>query len=124
MFAPFKIEHVEQVYKLERESFSSPWTKQQFLFYCINNPESKSFIYLKEKNIIGYIMTHMVLEDIHIHNIAVKQEYRGKGIGGKIISHLIEASIVNNTGKLCLEVKNSNSSAIKLYKKQKRALFQ
>ena len=62
-------------------------------------------------------MSKIVLEDIHIHNIAVKKEYRGMGIGGKMLSHLIEDSIINCAGKLCLEVKNSNLPAIKLYQK-------
>ena len=62
-------------------------------------------------------MSKIVLEDIHIHNIAVKKEYRGMGIGGKMISHLIEDSITNHAGRLCLEVKNSNLPAIKLYQK-------
>ena len=115
MFLPFKIEHIDQVHKIEVESFSSAWSRNQLISYCVNSSESKSFIYLKQKNIIGYLMSQENLEDIHIHNIAVKKDCRRKGIGSRMLLHLIDASRMNNIRKLCLEVKNINISAIKLY---------
>ena len=117
MFLPFKIEHIDQVHAIELESFSSPWSKSQFLSYCVNNSESKSFIYIKEKNIIGYLMSQTILEDVHIHNIAVKKNHREKGIGSEMLLHLIEESRMNITSKLYLEVNNSNLQAIKLYQR-------
>lgn len=115
MILPFKQGQINEVYTIELESFSSPWPKNQFSSYCNNNSENKSFIYIKQKNIIGYLMSQTILEEVHLHNIAVKKSHRGNGIASKMILHLIDESRMNNKSKICLEVNYSNISAIKLY---------
>ena len=115
MLVPFKVDHIDEVHAIERESFLSPWSKNQLLSYCGDQGKGKSFIYIKEKNIIGYLMSQRVLEEIHIHNIAVTKEYRRKCIGSKMLVDLFDYSSEQGVSKLCLEVKDSNIPAIQFY---------
>ena len=53
----------------------------------------------------------------YITKIAVKEKYRGKGVGKQIISEAEKISKENQMEKMMLEVYNQNSPAITLYTK-------
>jgi ribosomal-protein-alanine N-acetyltransferase len=62
----------------------------------------------------GYIAFSKILDEVHIENIAVEPEWRGKGIGSYLLKFVIEK---NKNCDFYLEVRPSNSPAISLYKK-------
>ena len=115
MLVAFNINHLDEVCSIEKKSFPSPWSKDQFLSYCGKNSNSKSFVYIKQKNIIGYLMSNEILQEIHVHNIAVTREYRRMGIGSRMFLDFLDFFKSNSVKKLCLEVKDSNLSAIQFY---------
>lgn len=64
--------------------------------------------------IIGFCAMHTVLDEGHIMNVAVLQEYRGKRVAERLIKSMFSLApegVVNYT----LEVRVSNAAAIKLY---------
>jgi len=52
---------------------------------------------------------------INIHDIIVHQNYRGKGIGRKLLEKIIEIAEERNYCKITLEVREDNLPAKKLY---------
>ena len=65
--------------------------------------------------IAGFSGIWMMADEAHITNIAVRQEYRGKGIGGLLLIATIDLAHQLNASFLTLEVRTSNSAAQKLY---------
>jgi GNAT superfamily N-acetyltransferase len=52
---------------------------------------------------------------INVHDVVVKDSYRGKGIGRKLLEKINEKAIEINCGKITLEVREDNTNAKHLY---------
>jgi ribosomal-protein-alanine N-acetyltransferase len=72
-------------------------------------------VILSNNNTIAY--GHLDYEDENIWlGVAVAQNFRGNGLGKKIVMHLIKYASDNNLNKIKLSVDTSNNKAINLYK--------
>ncbi len=111
-------EHIKDVHKIEEDCFSIPWSEKSFYDELTKN-KMAIYIVAKENNeIIGYGGMWHVINEGHITNIAVKNEYRRKGIGSKIIDELINIAKEKEMIGITLEVRTSNNIAQNLYKKK------
>ncbi len=111
--------HISDVVDIENKCFKIPWTKSSFEKEIKNNKLAVYFVALdNEKNrVVGYGGMWHVINEGHITNIAVKEEYRKRGIATKIIEKLSEFAMEKEMIGLTLEVRAKNYAAIKLYKK-------
>ena len=107
---------LDDVYIIETECFSHPWSKQS-LEEELNN-ETSLFLVAKEENeVIGYIGMSIVIDEGYIFNVAVRESYRNKGVATALINELITYGKKNNFSFITLEVRESNLPAISLYSK-------
>ena len=67
--------------------------------------------------VVGFAGLWAICNEGHITNIAVHPNYRGQGIGSKLVESLIENSSSWYINSLTLEVRASNKIAQNLYKK-------
>ena len=108
--------HLDDVYIIETECFSHPWSKQS-LEEELNN-ETSLFLVAKEENeVIGYIGMSIVIDEGYIFNVAVRENYRNKGVATSLINELVTYGKKNNFSFITLEVRESNLPAISLYSK-------
>ena len=108
--------HLDDVYIIETECFSHPWSKQS-LEEELNN-ETSLFLVAKEENeVIGYIGMSIVIDEGYIFNVAVRESYRNKGVATSLINELVTYGKKNNFSFITLEVRESNLPAISLYSK-------
>ena len=82
-----------------------------------NNPFLYYFEYIEDGKIIGYVKYLVMYDKMEIENIFVEEQYRGKGIGTKLMSYLISKAIEKQVVNITLEVRISNEIARNLYKK-------
>ena len=82
-----------------------------------DNPFSKEIQYIEDNNVLGELKYSLIYERMEVDNILVKEEYRGRGIGTKLMSYLVSEAIHYKVINITLEVRVSNISAINLYKK-------
>ena len=72
-----------EIMAIERESFASPWTAGMFAKE-IDSAHSMCLcvqINFGSKNVVGaYIIFWLVADEAHLHNLAVKKEYRSQGL--------------------------------------------
>ena len=107
---------LDDVYIIETECFSHPWSKQS-IEEELNN-ETSLFLVAKEENeVIGYIGLSIVIEEGYIFNVAVREKYRNKGVATALINELVTYGKKNNFSFITLEVRESNLPAISLYSK-------
>lgn len=108
--------HLDDVYIIETECFSYPWSKQS-LEEELNN-ETSLFLVAKEENeVIGYIGMSIVIDEGYIFNVAVRENHRNKGVATALINELVTYGKKNNFSFITLEVRESNLPAISLYSK-------
>ncbi len=105
-------EHISEIAKLERECFSSPWSENS-LTSEINNKLAKFLVAIESEEVLGYGGMHLVGGEGFITNIAVFKKHRNKGVALNICKELISSCSYS----ISLEVRQSNTVAIKLYEK-------
>ena len=54
---------------------------------------------------------------VNVHDLAVLDEFQGRGIGGALLAHVEQEARARNCCKVTLEVHDSNTGAKKLYRK-------
>jgi ribosomal-protein-alanine N-acetyltransferase len=105
---------LDAVTAIEERTFSTPWSRTSFERDCMGEGTS-SWVAVLGGALIGYIVSWLVYDEIHIGNIAVDEGARRRGVGRLLLSraleHAAEAGIVLAT----LEARESNAPAIGLY---------
>ena len=71
-----------------------------------------------QKEVSGFAIQSIAIDESHLLNIGVKKNYRRKGFGEEILNQIILSSKVMGCKKIFLEVRTSNIRAIKLYEKK------
>lgn len=89
--------------------------KKKLLEKIIRKKREKKFI--QEEVIIGYVKVWKIMEDMHIEQIGVLENFQKKGLGEKLLRITINHSIQSGVKKIILECRKSNIPAINLYKK-------
>ena len=113
-----KMEDLEQVLEIERASFSTPWSRRAFEMEV--DGSNRYAFYLVARNaskIVGYLGTWLILNEIHVTNIAVKPDFRRQGIAEQLLGSLFNQAKLQDIDAITLEVRASNHSAQKLYQK-------
>jgi ribosomal-protein-alanine N-acetyltransferase len=110
---------IDEVVEIENECFPTPWSRDAFLTEIRENRLAKYIVAVLDGKVVGYGGMWLILNEAHITNIAVKKDYRGMGIGNRIIESLIYYCASKNIQSMTLEVRKSNIVAQNLYKKYK-----
>lgn len=117
MIRQMKEKDLDEIILIEKELFTSPRNKEQFLYEINENEFSRSFVLEMNNEIIAYGMMWFLFENADITNIAVKKKYQKQGYGLKMLKHLLKEAINNNCEFVHLEVRINNKEAINLYNK-------
>lgn len=107
---------LEEVYAIERETFSEPWSKASFLD-AISEENNHYIVAVIDGSVVGYCGYYGVAGEGYIYNVAVSPRFRRQGIGYKMLSELIRHAEERGIFSMTLEVRKSNLPAINLYKK-------
>jgi ribosomal-protein-alanine N-acetyltransferase len=67
--------------------------------------------------IAGYIVARETAGELHINNVAVRAEYRRRGIGAALLDHVIREARSRKANTAFLEVRSTNHAAQALYEK-------
>ena len=130
---PMVLDDVEEVYRIERATFSMPWSARSFTYDLSRNPsafylvaqarrdlawrEAPSLPDLQEAPILGYGGLWMLVDEGHISTLAVRPGWRGRGLGELLLWHLLQKAVELGAQEATLEVRVSNQAAIALYQK-------
>lgn len=109
---------LDQVCELEAHAFSMPWKKPDFI-QMIESQQSLYFVAVEESNpneILGCCGVRNIVMEGDISNVVVRQDARNKGIGKKMLTHLLECAHKDwGVTEFTLEVRVGNTPAIRLY---------
>ena len=116
-FRAMQMNDIEQICAIELICFPTPWTAEAFRNELLYNQFARYVVMTWQGEIIGYAGMWVILDEAHITNIAVREEYRGRGLGERLMRELIAQAIANGMKRMTLEVRTSNYIAQKLYEK-------
>jgi ribosomal-protein-alanine N-acetyltransferase len=108
---------LDRICALEQACSQNPWTRDG----VASGLSSQDSIFLaaenQENRVIGFACSSLVLDELHILEVAVDQCCRNAGVGALLINQLIKAAAAKNARRAYLEVRRSNRAAIRLYEK-------
>lgn len=107
---------INGVVEIEELCFTTPWTKGAF-YKELENKLARYVVAEIDGKIAAYGGMWLVVDEGHITNIAVHPDFRGIGLGDKIVEAMIEECKKSNVISMTLEVKVSNYAAQSLYRK-------
>jgi ribosomal-protein-alanine N-acetyltransferase len=109
-----------EILAIENESFPLPWTAAMFIKE-LNNANAQCLIARVNfggKSVLGgYIIFWIVADEAHLHNLAVKKEFRRQSLAFNLLKAMQEIARQVGIRAQTLEVRQSNTAAIKLYEK-------
>jgi dihydroorotate dehydrogenase electron transfer subunit len=108
---------VDEVLAIEADSYPLPWNRDHFLDELKSDHAFPLVAIGPDERIIAYICPRYLLDEGHIYNIAVQRAFRKLGVGRLLLEKAIGICQEKGVVTLYLEVRNSNQSAIALYRK-------
>jgi ribosomal-protein-alanine N-acetyltransferase len=106
--SPMKDKDIAVVVEIEKACFNFP--KPEAIF----REDEHKYLIAKEDDgrIAGYIGVEKILDEVHIINMAVHPDFRGTGIGKRLMQH-----VLNDEEVFFLEVRAANETAKRIYEK-------
>lgn len=101
---------------LEKMCFSMPWSENSFVSAMQTN--THFFAVLIDDKLIAYCGMQVADFEGFITNIAVDPNHRRQGVGRRLLKHLFGFAKDNKIASISLEVRPSNTAAIRLYESE------
>lgn len=111
------LEDVPAVAQIEKESFTLPWSAEAFRTELVHNRFARYSVLEQDGQIIGYCGMWVIADEAHVTNIAVREPFRGRGLGERLMRWLMEEARSLGARRMTLEVRVSNERAQRLYRK-------
>ncbi len=119
-FRPMTLSDVERVHQIDLLSFSLPWSERSYRFELVENRNSTVWVAEDASNglrpvVVGMIVIWVILDEAHIATLATHPDYRGHGVGRRLLAHGLLAAYRRGARLAYLEVRRSNQVAQRLY---------
>ncbi len=114
--ADMDLSDIPAVLEIERRSFPTPWSERAFLSELTQNAYAHYVVGLVGGRVIAYGGMWLILDEAHVTNIAVHPDYRGRGLGHRLLLELERRAASHGCTRMTLEVRPSNAKAQKLYR--------
>ncbi|MDF1535235.1 MAG: ribosomal protein S18-alanine N-acetyltransferase [bacterium] len=125
---PMGTADLDQVVVIEGNSFNHPWSREQFQAELSRSHVSRCYVAEfangdhggggpEGPRIAGFVTAWLVADEIHITDVAVHPDMRGRGVARVLLEHVLE-EVRSHGGRWCqLEVRVGNTAARGLYGK-------
>jgi ribosomal-protein-alanine N-acetyltransferase len=105
---------LDAVLAIEWAAFSHPWTRRIFedsltAYEC--------WVMFEGDRQVGHGVINVIVEEAHLLNITVHPDHQGRGLGLRLLTHLMQRSRERQALECFLEVRASNQAAYRLYER-------
>ena len=111
---------LREIEEIEQRSYATPWSRSMFAgelakpsSICLGAFAADD----EEGRLCGYLIVSRYVDAWHVMNIAVAPEYRRRGIARALLERLFEITEADPRRGYTLEVRVSNTAAIRLYER-------
>ncbi len=114
---PMTLEDVPAVHALDMLSFSLPWSERSFRREVAENPAARNWVGEIDGQVVAMLVLWLIVDEAHIATIAVRPDFRRRGIGERILLQALLAVHEEGARRAFLEVRAGNIGAQTMYKK-------
>ena len=109
-------EDLAGVMEVDRSSFATPWSREMYDTELQNSGISFIVVLrIPECRVAGYCSYRLVVDEVHINNVAVRTECRSKGFGRCLVEYALREGRNRGATRVLLEVRSGNVAARQLY---------
>lgn len=112
-FRAMRAEDIDAVSAMEHASYEFPWSPGIFRD-CVK-ASHPCWVMCVDDAIAGYGILSMGADEAHLLNICIGAEWRGRGLGRRLLGRLMDIARWNGAQRVFLEVRPSNPLAKVLY---------
>jgi ribosomal-protein-alanine N-acetyltransferase len=105
--------------QIERRAYPTPWSRSMFAGE-LAKPSSiclGAFDTDVDEQLVAYLIISCYADAWHVMNVAVHDDYRGQGVATQLLNRLFELTAADDRRGYTLEVRVSNTAAIRLYER-------
>jgi ribosomal-protein-alanine N-acetyltransferase len=108
---------LDAIMDIDRACFSRPWTREMYVQELRNNQSFLAVARQAACGVVGYCSFWVILDEIHVNNLAVRPGSRRRGVGRALVEHMFEEGRTRLCGAATLEVRRANIAAVRLYER-------
>jgi ribosomal-protein-alanine N-acetyltransferase len=109
---------LDGVMAVEAESFTRPWTREMYASELRGDSRCQIVVVRTEETAVaGFCSFWLVVDEIHINNLAIAPLHRRHGLGTALVRHVLAQAPALGVSRATLEVRASNASALRLYER-------
>ena len=109
---------LDGVLAVEDASFTNPWTREMYAWELQNRAVCHIYVVrTPDRPVVGFCAFWLVFDEIHINNVAILPELRGRGMGTALMRRVFEEAGRLGATRATLEVRASNEGARRLYER-------
>lgn len=107
---------LDAIVALETESFTNPWSRETLEWELRNSDVTHIYVLrLDEGPIAAFCVCWIIFSELHINTIAVAPAERRRGLATALLKHVMAEAATRHATRATLEVRASNTAALKLY---------
>jgi ribosomal-protein-alanine N-acetyltransferase len=107
---------LEQVVAIDQVSFSLPWPARSFYYELTDNLASRCWVAEADGRVAAMMVGWLIVDELHVATIATRPDYRGRGIGKKLMLYALHTAGDEGVVRSFLEVRDSNAVALSMYR--------
>ncbi len=100
--------------QIERSSFPTPWSLEN-IEKLYRDSRSLFIVARNENALLGFSLSWITLDKIHILKFAVDMNFRRNGIGRALLTETCDKALSRNARIIWLEVREQNNEARSFY---------
>lgn len=114
------LEDLPALLQIERASYTNPWSAAS-LREALSTPERSRALVVRTRaesgagGVLAYCIFQIVLDELHIHNLAVAGPVRRRGLARRLLARAFSLAFERGARRVLLEVRESNRAARELY---------
>ena len=105
-----------QVIAIERRVFPTPWSLAMFVLE-VSKQTGVCLAAVSDGRLVGYLICSRYETVWHVMNVAVDSDFQRRGLASAMLAELY-ARVGDERARFTLEVRRSNSGAIRLYERE------
>lgn len=117
--SPITTDDSALLHDIHRHSFLHVWDEDTFSGFLLDRQVFGYLLRLvgQPNRILGFVLCRLIVDEAEIITIAVHPNFRGRGVGQRLMDAVLRHLHHERATALFLEVDESNGSALQLYKR-------
>ncbi|MFD0739077.1 ribosomal protein S18-alanine N-acetyltransferase [Lysobacter koreensis] len=110
---PMREDDLPTIQAIEDRAYPFPWTIG--IFRDCLRADYPAWVLHRDGAIVGYFLMSLGAGEAHVLNVCVAPEHQGCGHGRRLLRSILQLARARGAQRVFLEVRPSNTGAIKLY---------